>query len=157
MLNIEKDENGLVWHCRVAALLLRELPSNPHTNHHIRSAIREASVAIRGKHQKFPKNVDFYSTAARDQLTYGDASGLVREHVVPVSIISKKIFELNNPIEINIINIVHEWTILALITHKEHELLRENGLYDKMPKNWCGVDKFSRYKELAIELFPTPT
>lgn len=43
-------EDGVRWHSRVAALLLRELPQNPHVKHHVRTAIREASLAVLGKH-----------------------------------------------------------------------------------------------------------
>lgn len=149
-----KDQDGLVWHCRVAALLLRELPQNPHTKHHVRGAIREASVAIKGKHRRLPEGVEFFSANARDQLARGKKLGLVREHVVPVSVINKKVVELHQPTEESIIDVVRSWTILAAITQAEHDLLRQRGLHDKMPNSWCGTDKLARYKEVGIELLP---
>ncbi|QNP59636.1 hypothetical protein [Paenacidovorax monticola] len=131
MESIQFNEDGLIWHCRVAALLLQKLPRNPHTKHHVRGAIREASVSIRGKHRRLPEGVEFFSATARDMLARGEISGLVREHVVPVSIINEKVIALVKPTEKDIIEIVRNWTIMAAITQEEHDLLRQKSCMTK--------------------------
>ncbi|WP_155953102.1 hypothetical protein [Pseudoxanthomonas suwonensis] len=80
------------WHCTTAALLIEKLEHNTATNSHIRHAIRMASETARGK-----LGVQYASrdALARKPVDSSRWSGLdlVREHVVPVSVISKRVMD----------------------------------------------------------------
>lgn len=71
------------WHCEVAALLLSALPGNAATKHHVRNALRMATLAAAG-----PNGVRFASVKAQQQQAARglpwDKCDLIREHVVPI-------------------------------------------------------------------------
>lgn len=81
-----------MWHCEVAALVLGSLPGNPATKHHVRSALRQATLAATGR-----SGIAYAShgaKAAKDARgeDWGRC-GLVREHVVPVGQIHDQVMK----------------------------------------------------------------
>jgi hypothetical protein len=144
--------DGFLGHCKVAALIINELPLNPHTKHHIRSAVREASLKV----TKF-KGTNKFSRAthasilALDKRSNKSSEDLILEHAVPVSLINEKVLELTKPTELDIANIIYEWTVLTVITKQEHDVLKNKGLPNRMPLNWDNIDKFARYKFCDIQ------
>ncbi len=85
------SSSGLYWHCEVAAMVLNQLPMNPCTKQHVRESIRYATLSFNGK----PRYV---SHEAKPILDMGTTQSLVREHVVPVSIIIGKVLQRTRPI-----------------------------------------------------------
>ncbi|WP_282271962.1 hypothetical protein [Stenotrophomonas sp. PS02298] len=79
------------WHCEVAALVLNTLPGNPATKHHVRNALRMATLAATG-----PKGVGFASERAHQTKALSaknwDKCGLIREHVIPIGEVYEKVF-----------------------------------------------------------------
>lgn len=78
------------WNCQVAAKLLDEVPRNTATRACVLYAVRKASVCYAGRN-----GVRYASAAAKAKQASGgkrwEKSGLVREHVVPVSLIRERI------------------------------------------------------------------
>src|SRR5438445_11525872 len=80
-------------HCEILRYLL-QLPDleNPAVKHHIRHAIREASNhASTGPGYDGKSSAQYMSVAAREQMEKGDFSGLINEHLVPVSELTRMI------------------------------------------------------------------
>ncbi|MDZ7697724.1 MAG: hypothetical protein U5R49_12655 [Deltaproteobacteria bacterium] len=151
---------GLKEHCEVACLILNKLGKNPHTNHHVRGTIREASSKVAGQPGgNIKEKAHFMSASARQQMYEGNCKGLIGEHVVPVSIMVTKVNDLyerqGNRIELTqIIDIVKKWSILAVITTKEDIKIKARKLYHKMPPDWDGCNKYARYDAAGIKLVP---
>ena len=82
--------NGMYWHCEVAALVLNQFPMNPCTKQHVRESIRYATLSAYGG----PR---FVSHEAKPILDEGNTRSLVREHVIPVSIVIGKVLEKARP------------------------------------------------------------
>ena len=85
---------------------------------------------------------------------------VVKEHVVPIKVITTKLQALNPSCSlIEIKNVLDEFLIFATITKEEDAKLNQMGLKQKMPKAYYDSshtlynDKFSRYKLAGIELF----
>jgi len=80
------ENTNFFWHCLVAAKLIDELPSNAATSSHSLRAVRMATVCAAGRN-----GVQFASHAARERqestAKHWDQCGLIKEHVVPVSLI----------------------------------------------------------------------
>jgi len=76
----------------------------------------------------------------------GNKDRLVLEHVVPVSYINELVLNEAEPTWQKIREIVIEWALLAVITKREDRRLKDLKLYQRMPSEWDGVDKFARYK-----------
>jgi len=146
------DSKGFLSHCEVAALIIANLPINPHTKHHIRGAIREASLKVTNNKGR-GTTASYISVSARETIDgLATPDGLVLEHVVPVSLINEKVLSLEKPTKFQVAEVVYEWTVLATVTREQHQLLRARGLNDRMPSGWDGVDKFARYKTCSIQL-----
>ena len=147
-----RNEAGFIAHCGVAALLLQKLEINPHTKHHVRSAIRQASLKVtpyRGSGKALATHV---SELAALQIQRGEKQGLVLEHAVPIShineiVLREKLIETGD-----IARVVRQWTLLSIITQAEHQCLSDRGLAKIMPKNWDGEDKLARYSECGIHV-----
>lgn len=84
------NTNGMYWHCEVAAMVLNQFPMNPCTKQHVRESIRYATLSAHGP----PR---FVSHEAKPILDEGNTRSLVREHVVPVSIVIGKVLERARP------------------------------------------------------------
>jgi hypothetical protein len=81
------------WHCKTAALLIEQLEErNAATSSHIQRAIRMASETAVGKH-----GVQWASHCANQKKPSSrkdwSGLGLTREHVVPVSVIARRVME----------------------------------------------------------------
>jgi len=147
------DEEGFWRHCEVAALIFRELGKDPHTNHHIRAAIREASYKVRSVPGREGKSgAKWMSKDAESKMISGDCSALIADHVVPISVITEMIYKAESHDKKSIGEIVREWSIFAVITKQEHEKLRLSKLYHRMPPEWNHNNKFARYEAVGIEL-----
>jgi hypothetical protein len=149
------DEFGLEQHCKVAALILKDMEINPHTKHHIRSALREASLKVTPNKGTNKDKATLMSEKSLKQMKTGDKKELYLEHIVPVSVINECVLKLNNPTWKQISEIIIEWTILAIITKDENKVLRDQKLSKTMPHTWDGVDKLARYKCAKIKLIPS--
>lgn len=83
---------GLYWHCEVAAMVLNQLPTNPYTKQHVREAIRHATNSV----LVTPR---FASRTAKAAIESDiDRKDLIREHAVPVSTVIGKVLERTRPI-----------------------------------------------------------
>jgi len=165
------DKKGFDEHCKVAVLIMATMEINPHTKHHIRGAVREASNKLTTVKGSGKDKAEFMSENVQRQLEAGEPNGLVLEHGVPVSVMNSFVLELSEKTDLknktheeraNIIEkwhkeiagIIEEWTVLSVITKKEHDTLRKEGLNQKMPDKWDGINKLARYhhKKVKIEL-----
>lgn len=147
------DEPGFWRHCKVVEVLFA-LGSDPHTNHHIRGAIRAASEKVHnGKTKDTKTGAHYMSVAAGRQMRSKACNDLVVEHIVPVSVIRDMVFALPTPSELVVGELIRRWTLLSIITKAEHELLREAKLYHRMPPGWSQRDcEFARYEQVGIDL-----
>lgn len=148
------DPEGFEQHCKVAALIIREMGINPHTKHHIRTAIREATHKVTDKKGSRKATAHFISESARQQMENGNKDNLVLEHVIPVSYINELVLKLakTRPLsEQDIANIVLDWTCLALITEEEDSRLTKKAVPPDIQTN-----KFARYTHMEppIRLHP---
>lgn len=166
------EANYFRWHCAVAAMLIDALPANAATSAHTRHAIRMATVTAVGE-----KGVLHASKQAREiKEASGKAwnkCGLVKEHVIPVSLIHERVVEAlkrsavgpdqggqsfpDNPRARQVAKIVEEMTLLAWISKDEEARLRDKtrdagkSLHKRMPTGWDGKEKFARYIACGIE------
>ena len=143
-------------HCEIVRYLL-QLPDldNPAVKHHIRHAIREASNhASTGPGYDSKSSAQYMSMAAKEQMAKRNFSGLVGEHLVPVS-------ELNRMLSLNphqawerIAKILLKYGPRAVITPSEHDRLKKRKLLKRMPLNWDRKNPLARYEEVGIKLVP---
>jgi hypothetical protein len=132
-------KDGLYAHCEIAALLIdRYGPDlNPHVNHNILSAIREASKKVTpylGSNVKL--RAEYMSVNAEKSITSRKPSALAADHAVPVSVINGEVLRLNKPLTQAIVDVVTRFSRLVNITEDEHRALRDNGLTKSMPRGW---------------------
>jgi len=163
------DEQGFIGHCKVAALIMGNMEINPHTKHHIRGAVREASNKLTIVKGSGKDKAHYMSKNVQKQLEAGNLEGLVLEHGVPVSVMNESVLKLMEKTDLEnktheeiaktiekwrkeIAEIIHNWTVLSVITKEEHDKLSNEGLNKKMPDNWDGINKFARYEKVKIEL-----
>ena len=147
------DEEGFWRHCQVAEVLFRAMGTDPHTNHHIRSAIREASYKVGNVRDKDRKRrAQYMSEAAEAQILNGDCTDLVVDHLVPVSEITKMVYQLTERSRSQIGAVIRQWSTFAVVTRGEHERLRREKLYHTMPKDWDRENRFARYDRVRIRL-----
>jgi hypothetical protein len=132
--------------------VLFALGADPHTNHHISEAIRQASEKVGRVRTNDTKRLADYMSEAAEAETMNGRFALTVEHIVPISFITEQVYKLRRPSKSQIGSVILKWSILALITRREHETLRRAKLYDKMPDNWDRRNKFARYNEVGISL-----
>lgn len=147
------DREGFWAHCAVANLLLSHCDINPHTKHHIRGAVREASkkvTPIAGKGKDIAPTI---SAKAYEQIKRGHLTGLVLEHAVPISFMNALVLEQKGcSTTESIAQIILEWTALSVITLGEHDKLANLKLSKTMPEGWDRKDKYARYLMAGIEV-----
>lgn len=148
------DPEGFDEHCEVAALIIREMGISPHTKHHIRTAIREATHKVTEKKGSRKATAHFMSQSARRQMEGGCKDDLMLEHVVPVSHINQLVLSLAETRPVtgeDIARIILDWTCLALITKDENSRLTIKTVPPEIHSN-----KFARYAlaEPPIHLQP---
>lgn len=155
MKNIEGlyDSEGFMMHCAVASCLLENFDLNPHTKHHIRGAVREATkkvTPISGKGKDIGSTI---SVGAYEKIVNGELTGLVLEHAIPVSYINELVLKIKGySTPEKIADIVLTWTVLTVITVEEHEKLSSLKLGKSMPADWDGNSKYARYNKAGIEV-----
>lgn len=93
MAYTDKEAGYFYWHCTVAAILIeQQLERNAATNSHIQHAVRMATETARGK-----RGVQYASQRANERRALTQepwaSLGLTREHVVPVSVITRRIIK----------------------------------------------------------------
>lgn len=119
------------WHCTVAAILIEQLEKrNAATNSHVQRAVRMATETARGK-----RGVQYASRSANERRTLSQGAwaglGLTKEHVVPVSVITRRIIDEYDS------GRKYAWSdILDVFT--QHDL-----------ENWGVVDSDSFHSEVA--------
>ena len=144
-------------HCEVAALVLAHLDNTSQSRHYVREAIRQAShqvSEVRGGTNRL--KAKWMSAEARVQMESGDASRLVAEHTVPVSVILDRVMKgwQADPTVDFIERLVRRYSMQAVITQREDALLKEKNLLLRMPADWDGADLHARYRLVGIELEP---
>lgn len=152
-LKIHKPEYFLK-HCEIVVLLVtRSDKGHPSVKHHIRSAIREASNHVGFAPGDAKHSARYMSLAAMKAMQDGNSEGLIAEHVVPVSVITEMIMNLESPTTKKIADLLMEYTIRAVITEEEDGRLKKSKLGKAMPEPVV-CDKFARYKAIdpKIEL-----
>jgi len=141
-----EQKKGFEEHCKVAALIIREMGVNSHTKHHIRTAIREATHKLTDKKGCRKSTAHFISESARQQMENGNKEKLVLEHVIPISYINELVLNLANTRQLtwqDVASIVLDWTCLALITEEEDGRLPKKAVPPDIQTN-----KFSRYEHV---------
>lgn len=76
---------------------------------------------------------------------------LSHEHVVPVRLVVDRLLQIspNAPIEDFEIEI-RRFSVVAIVTRDEEQLLREAGLRDTMPAGWNEIDVWARYRAVGL-------
>lgn len=148
------NEEYFTKQCEVLEYLLsRKDKSHSAIKTVIRCATREAcnfASNLPGYDNKL--GAKLISKKAYKQISQGDRTNLIGEHIVPISII---LIELNNLKIINFESItktIKKYSTKAVITKSEDCKLRSDGLQKSMPENWCGNDIMARYKRAGIEV-----
>lgn len=151
------NEQGIKNLCEVASMILKQMPVNAATTFAVRTVIREAAnksnTNYKGNNNK--RNVRFVSDAASPFLT--SQGPTISEHIIPISVLlNSRIYAASNPITDTaaLIQLVSQYSNMALITDEEDALLRQAKLQSKMPDDWDGVDIFARYKAVGIVVRP---
>ena len=84
------ETTNFFWHCLMAAKVMDELPENTATKSHAVHAVRMATLCAAGK-----DGVQYASGAAlkirEAQGTHWEQCGLIKEHVVPVSLVRQRV------------------------------------------------------------------
>ena len=85
-----REARHFYWHCMTAATLLEVLERNTATNVHLNNAVRMATLNAVGR-----RGISLASPSAAAKIASstgpGRFKGLLREHVVPVSVISMRV------------------------------------------------------------------
>lgn len=97
-----------------------------------------------------------YVSSNAEKLT--DKKLIIKEHVVPLKVISEKLKELGPECSIEEVeNLIDKYLHFATITKEEDMLLREFGLNHKMPDDFFDVNSelymniFARYIKVGIK------
>ena len=95
---------------------------------------------------------DYYTPASLEKVKNKDYKGLVFEHIVPKTKYILKPCEersKNGTLTIDFIeDLLNRYYKIAVVTVEEDKKLNRNS----MPKDWDGINIFSRYEEAQIEL-----
>lgn len=81
---------------------------------------------------------------------------LVHEHMVPKSLVIKRLKELENPTKESVKELLDFYCKAAVVTRDEDRRLNEEGLRSNMPIGWDEKDVLARYALVGIVL-RTPT
>ena len=95
-------------------------------------------------------NVAYTSTEAKDL----ERKLVTHEHVVPHSIVMKKILSLEVLTDENIMSVINKYYIICIITKAEDKLLNAAKLRSKMPKGWNDKTDsvFARYEHEEVNI-----
>lgn len=143
----------------ILILLSREDIKNPAVKNILRFLVREASNCTSDL-PCYDNKLGSKMTSAKaiekiGKITDGDYSGLVGDHVVPVSVINERLIKLES-VNIDIIkSTIAELAIRAVITKDEDDHLHKIKYKKEMPEDWDG-NIFARYQKAGIELKDVP-
>jgi hypothetical protein len=84
-------------------------------------------------------------------LVFGNR-GLRYDHAIPFNIVQKKLLDLAEACDESVAAILERFSVAALITAEEDEILNRLGLGNRMPNDWDGIDYLARYKVAGIEI-----
>ena len=143
---------GLKVHCRVASKMIKDFKLTPHSNHHIRSAIREATKKVDNLKTLNRRKAHYISKEAFKVIKGKKPDKLISEHTIPVSYIVDVVKQMSDPTTANIRDLVTELTIITIITESENSDIHKDFV-KKMPEGWSrGDNVFDRYKGTNIEV-----
>jgi hypothetical protein len=95
---------------------------------------------------------DYYTSLAAEKVKNKDYKGLVFEHIVPKTKYILRPCEeraRNGTLTVDFIeDLLNRYYKIAIVTVEEDKQLNTNS----MPDDWDGVNIFSRYEEVGIEL-----
>lgn len=146
------DKQGFDRHCEVAAMTY-QMGFAPHTKHHFREAIRQASYKVTERPGKKRKSAHYISEAAMRHIRDGKKDGLEADHIVPIQYIVNHLYEFaaTKPGQQDMLSqikaVVSCYSRLAIVTKEEH------GQLSKV--RWSfpfSGSVFDRYQQLDIEL-----
>ena len=142
-------------HCEIVALLAnRPDKEHPAVKHHTRTAVREASNHVAYSSGRGKETAEHMSEAAHELMKNGDFLELIHEHVVPVSVLYKKVMALQNINTESVAELVEQYGVRAVIAKKHNDQLKLCGLIKEMPENCIDSDVFSRYATAKITILP---
>ncbi len=151
---MKRNEIYFDKYCDIASWLLsRQDIENPAVKSVIRHTIREAinhATDLPGHDNK--KGAGLVSEAAARQIERGCLTDLVGEHVVPISVIGKKLVGMRPLAAEDIKRELKAFSKRAVITKEEDDRLRTAGLVKQMPQGWDGVSWTARYDAVGISL-----
>lgn len=169
------------WYCRVAAMLIDELPDTTVTKAMALRSVRMATLCAAGRN-----GILYASVGAREEANGRPlhSCGLVREHAIPVNLVRTLVLDelratrgMPLPSELDgdtqglppevlalfqdqprawqVARIIRKWTSIAWVTEDEHTKLEKSGLGDSMPAGWTyDMDPFQRYEKCGIKVTP---
>lgn len=140
-------------HCEIVEYLLdRDDRDHPSVKHHIRAAIREASNHVGFSPGSAKDSARYISKEAISSMNSGQCTGLIAEHVVPVSVINSLIINNGASTTDEIADILSTYAIRAVITDDEDNKLKSLGLTKSMPLPISEETIMSRYEKAGIDL-----
>lgn len=74
----------------------------------------------------------------------------VHEHIAPRTLITKRLFSMDEPTAERIKEFLDAFCIGVVVTKDEDGKLNELGLRSSMPKDWDGKDPWARYRTAGI-------
>lgn len=77
---------------------------------------------------------------------------LIHEHVVPKSVIIKRLMNLSKPSSKNVNDVLQHFCIGVVVTAEEDQRLNRLGLRAKMPEGWNGKNPWARYAKAKIKV-----
>ena len=95
-------------------------------------------------------NMHFISKNALNAINSKSDMQLVKDHAVPVKIISEMLKQVNCPSEASIEKLLLNFYRLGVLTHEEDKTLNQLNLKSAMPNDWDGKNVFARYEKANI-------
>ena len=93
----------------------------------------------------------FISKNALNAINSKSDTQLVKDHAVPVKIISEMLKQIICPSEASIEKLLQDFYRLGVLTHEEDKTLNQLNLKSNMPNDWDGENVFARYEEANIQ------
>lgn len=102
------------------------------------------------------QNVNNNPAPSTSKVPYGSFPGVVREHVVPTSLIIKEVIDLYRKGQFTLDKykqIVNKCGAVCIVTKVEDECLTNASLRQSMPAGKSIYDVWSRYDEVGIKIY----
>jgi hypothetical protein len=81
---------------------------------------------------------------------------LAYDHAVPFKRLQVELLDLAPITRDSVKAALDRHSVIVLITREEHARLSREGLGNRMPTTWDGLDVLARYQAAGIELLPNP-